>query len=166
MNKKAVKKNDGQAAAPTAVDLAQENGELKIANANLVADLQRSRADFENYRKRIEGDLEFARQSGEQKFAKKVLPLIDNFEAVFANLTDEIRATDLGKGLVLTEKNFAKTLTEMKIEPLSVKVGDEFDHNKMEAIASEGDGNKVSAVMRTGYSYNGEILRPTMVKVA
>lgn len=165
MNKKDAKKESG-AIEVNLTELTQENGELKIANANLVADLQRSRADFENYRKRIESDLEFARRSGEQKFAKKVLPLIDSFEAVFANLTDEIRTTDLGKGLSLTEKNFMKTLTEMKIEPLPVKTGDEFDHNKMEAVASEGDGNKVSAVMRTGYSYNGEILRPTMVKVA
>lgn len=150
----------------TMADLAQKNGELTIANANLVSDLQRLRADFENYRKRSELNLTSARRSGEQKFAKKILPLLDTFDAVFVNLTDEVRETDLGKGLVLAEKNLAKTLTEMSLVKLPVKVGDNFDHETMEAVVAEGDGEKVSAILRAGYRYDDQILRPAMVKVS
>jgi molecular chaperone GrpE len=138
--------------------------------ANLTADLQRIRADFENYRKHTDDNLAAATARGEQKAIAKILPILDIFDNIFANLTDEIRETGFGQGIILAEKNLAKTCAELKLQKIAVKIGDEFDHEFMHAVQfdenSTGEKEVVAEILQSGYVYNGEILRSAMVKVA
>ena len=146
----------------------QEN-ELLLKINDLTNDLQRTRADFENYRKRVESDLEIAKARGEQKAVAKILPILDIFDSIFANLTDEIRETDFGHGIILAEKNLAKTCADLQLAKIPVKVGDEFNHDFMSAVqvdeTSAGETEVVAEVLQNGYAYGGAILRPAMVKV-
>jgi len=151
-------------------DLAQENGELVAKIQETTADLQRTRADFENYRKHVEADVARAAANGERKAVAKILPILDIFDALTANLTDDIRATEFGRGVELTRKNLAKTCAELNLAQIAVKPGDDFNHEFMNAVqvdeTSAGDKEVVAEVLQNGYVYGGAVLRPAMVKVA
>jgi len=146
--------------------------EIKMAEqiANLTADLQRARADFENYRKRVDDDLARATAGGEQKTIAKFLPILDIFDNVFANLPANLRETNYGQGIILAEKNLAKVCDELSLAKIATKPGDEFNHEFMHAVQfdenSTGEQEIVAEILQPGYTYHGQVLRPAMVRVA
>ncbi|MCR5700316.1 MAG: nucleotide exchange factor GrpE [Candidatus Saccharibacteria bacterium] len=129
--------------------------EAKIAE--LTADLQRTRADFENFRKQIE--LQKTQEKKAVKFAtiSKVLPLLDDLD----------RAIDSYAELKPLEKSLAKTLKELELAKIASKEGAEFNPDIHDAVMAEGEGEQevVAETLRPGYYYEGEVLRPAMVKV-
>lgn len=124
----------------------------------LLADLQRTRADFENYRKQM--DLQKAQAADFAKYetVKKVLPLLDDIDRAIA-ATPELKPL---------EKSLEKTLTELKLNKIDSKPGTEFNPDLHDAVMmeeSEGEKEVVAETMRAGYTYNGSVIRPAMVKV-
>ena len=65
------------------------------------------------------------------------------------------------------KKSYEKTLKDLNLSRIEAKDGTPFDPNLHEAIRVEGDGENevISQVLRPGYTYEGEVLRPTMVNV-
>ena len=125
--------------------------------AELLNDLQRTRADFENYRKQIEAQKENERRAAKLATVMKFLPLLDDLD----------RAIMTYEELKPLEKTLEKTLKELGLSKISSEKGVEFDPNLHEAVMTEGDGDKqiVSETLRPGYYYENEVLRPAMVKV-
>ena len=123
----------------------------------LTADLQRVRADFENFRKQTE--VQKQQYGGVVKITtvSKVLPLLDDIE----------RAIVTHKELLPLEKGLKKTMAELGLEKIDSEQGVTFDHNLHEAVVvdGEGDAEKISETLRPGYIYEGEVLRPALVKV-
>ena len=140
-------KNEANLETKKEADLVQE----------LTNDLQRTRADFENYRKQIEIQKEQERKMAKYATVMKVLPLIDDFE----------RAIENYKELEPLDKSLEKTLKELGLERISSDEGVPFDPDYHEAMMVEGDGDNevIAETMRAGYLYEGEIIRPAMVKV-
>ena len=66
----------------------QESLEQQVGE--LTADLQRLRADFENYRKRVDSEKLSARQDGEVRAIMKLLPVIDTIERAVATIPADI----------------------------------------------------------------------------
>lgn len=156
------KSRKSEAAAKVGVET-NELYEQKIADletkiTELTNDLQRTRADFENYRKQAEAQKEHAVESGKEDTVKKFFPLLDDIERAVVNY----------KELKPLEKNLEKTLRGLNLEKIESKPGTAFDPALFEAIAvEEGEGEKevVAETLRTGYYYQGEVVRPAMVKV-
>ena len=125
--------------------------------AELTADLQRTRADFENYRKQIEAQKENERKTERLATVYKLLPLLDDLERAIANYAE----------LKPLEKSLAKTLADLGLAKIDSSEGAEFNPDLHEAVTSEGEGEKelIAETLRPGYYYNGEVLRPAMVKV-
>lgn len=123
----------------------------------LTADLQRTRADFENFRKQVEAQRETAKKTTELATVYKMLSLLDDLVLAFANY----------KELEPLEKSLAKTLKELKLERIVTDEGVEFNPDLHEAVMVEGEGEKevIAETLRPGYYYESEILRPAMVKV-
>lgn len=126
-------------------------------SVELLADLQRTRADFENYRKQIE-----IQKTTEKKLTKlatvsKILPLLDDID----------RAIESYEELRPLAKSLDKTMQELELAKIPLKKDAEFNPELAEAVMAEGDGEKemVDEVLRAGYYYEGEVLRPAMVKV-
>ena len=65
--------------------------ELEQRVGELTADLQRTRADFENYRKRAEAEKEMARGSGRAGAILKLLPVVDNIERALVHLPEDLK---------------------------------------------------------------------------
>ena len=131
--------------------------EAEVKLAELTNDLQRTRADFENFRKNVEKDRENAKKIARFSVIEKFLPLLDDFD----------RAITTYEELKPLEKNFEKTLQNLGLSKIETKPGTEFNPELHEAVMSEGEGEKetIESTLRPGYFYEGEVLRAAMVKV-
>jgi molecular chaperone GrpE len=134
-------------------DIEKLNGKI----AELTNDLQRTRADFENYRKQIEMQKENEKKATRLATVYKVLPLVDDFD----------RAITAYPALEPLKKSLDKTLKELNLERIASAAGEVFNPDVHEAVMAEGDGDTevIAETLRTGYRYEGEVLRPAMVKV-
>lgn len=123
----------------------------------LTNDLQRTRADFENFRKQVENQKENEKKATRLATVYKVLPLLDDLD----------RAIGAYAELKPLEKSLTKTLESLELKKIDSSVGVEFNPDLFEAVMVEGDGEKevVAETLRPGYYYGGEVLRPAMVKV-
>lgn len=149
-------------------DLMQIINEQQAKLTELTNLVQRTRADFENYRKHTEADMARSRQLGEESVVKKLLPIIDVLDAAMANVPSELTDNDWAKGIVNTHKNLEKMMADLHLVKQEVKTGDVFDHNQHNAIQfedGEGEQEVIAEVLRPGYLYNDQVLRPAMVKV-
>jgi len=133
----------------------KENLETKITE--LTGDLQRTRADFENYRKQIEAQKENEKKAVRLATIYKILPLLDDLERGILSYAE----------LAPLSKSFEKTLKELGIARISSEAEVEFNPDVHEAVMAEGEGEKevIAETLRPGYYYEGEVLRPAMVKV-
>ena len=134
-----------------------ENNDKEDKVAELTADLQRTRADFENYRKQIEIQKENERKAVKYATAYKFLPLLDDLE----------RAISAYKELAPLNKSLEKTLTELGLMRINSQEGTEFNPDLHEAVMVEGEGEKevIKETLRPGYYYEKEVIRPAMLKV-
>ena len=134
-----------------------EQQDAKIAE--LINDLQRTRADFENFRRQNDIQREQDRNYAKLDTVKKILPLIDDFERA-------IQAQP--KVLSPLSKNFEKTLKSIGLQKIDSAIGTEFNPDLHEAISVDGDGDKetIAETLCTGYYYGDEVLRTAMVRVS
>ncbi|MBR3177585.1 nucleotide exchange factor GrpE [Candidatus Saccharibacteria bacterium] len=126
--------------------------------AELTNDLQRTRADFENYRKQMDAQKASAINLARLDTVSKVLPLLDDIS----------RAVSATPELKPLEKTLEKTVAELGLAKIPSAPGTEFNPEFHEAVLmAEGEGDKeiISEVLREGYLYKGTVLRPAMVKV-
>ena len=139
-------------------EIAKIMDESKAKIAELTNDLQRTRADFENYRKQVEVQRENAAKTAKFATVMRLLPLIDDIDRAVASYKNELGPVS---GVL------AKTMKELELAKVVSDEGTEFNPDIHDAVMVEGDGEKevVAETLRTGYYYQGEVLRPAMVKV-
>ena len=125
--------------------------------AELTNNLQRTRADFENFRKQIEIQKENERNATKLATVYKILPLLDDID----------RAISSYEELKPLEKSLEKTLKELGLSKIDSREGVEFNPDLHNAVMVEGDGEKevIAETLRPGYYYGTEVLREAMVKV-
>jgi molecular chaperone GrpE len=142
-------------------DLAQQLGEAII-------DLQRTRADFENYRKNAE--IAADRKAGVVKNTTlmKIIPIVDDIERATAHLPAELTDNEWAKGVVALREKLLKDLSEMGILKINAAPGTVFNPNYHEAVSMDDEGGEQEVVqeeLRSGWLVEGEVARPAMVKV-
>ena len=135
----------------------------------LTLDLQRTRADFENYRKRVEQEKQVARMTGEATAIAKLLPVIDNIERAIMHVPQELADNKWAQGIVGLVKNLEKSLDSMNLQRIDAKPGTAFDPERHEAIQmdedAEGEQEVIAEELQAGYTLHGKPLRSAMVKV-
>ena len=137
--------------------------------AELTLDLQRTRADFENYRKRVEQEKQSARESGQASTILKLLPVIDNIERAIAYTPEELKDNSWVQSVAGLVKHFEKSLESLNLKRIDAKPGVAFDPELHEAIQFDeeatGDKEVIAEEMQAGYILNGQPIRHAMVKV-
>ncbi len=130
---------------------------LNVKITELTNDLQRTRADFENFRKQIDAQKENEKKATQLRTVYKVLPLLDDLDRAIGSYAE----------LKPLEKTLEKTLNELALKKIESKEGQEFNPDLHDAMMVDGEGEKevVAETLRAGYYYEGEVLRPAMVKV-
>lgn len=147
----------------------KENIDLVDKINELTNDLQRTRADFENYRKNVENRVMDAKNLGERKAINNILPIIDDIERAIAHLPEELVDNAWAQSVVKIYDKLEKNLAKNGIEKINSKAGEVFNPEVHEAIQFEdGDGETeiIAEELRTGYKLHGNVLRHSMVKVA
>lgn len=144
----------------------QQNLEQQLGERTL--DLQRTRADFENYRKRVELDLERARQSGKTAAILKLLPVIDNIERAVGHIPEHLQKDAWAQGVASLIKGLEKSLETMGVARIPADPGTPFNPELHEAIqAEEGDGDVfISKELQAGYLLDGKVVRHSLVNVS
>ena len=134
-----------------------DTSKIEKEMAELTNDLQRTRADFENFRKQVEIQKENERKLSKLATVYKILPLLDDLD----------RAIGAYVELKPLEKSLEKTLKELNLVRIESGDGVEFNPDVHDAVMVEGDGEKevIAETLRPGYYYENEVLRPAMVKV-
>ena len=143
--------------------------ELEQQIAELTADLQRTRADFENYRKRVEAEKTAAREAGQSAAILKLIPVIDNIERAVVHIPDELKENKWAQGVAGLAKNLEKSLDALNLKRIESKSGDVFNPELHEAIQfdedAEGETEIIEQELQAGYTLNGRPIRHAMVKV-
>ena len=141
-----------------------EEAEAKLAES--VDGWQRSQADFQNYRKRVERDNEMMKANMKGDIVKKILPLLDDLERAMQNRPADEPWTN---GIELIMRKFQTTLESEGVTKIEAE-GVEFNPNFHEAISNEPneevESGHVIAVVQNGYMLGERVIRPALVRVA
>ena len=137
--------------------------------AELTDRLQRSMAEFDNFRKRTEKEKAAMYEIGAKDIIEKMLPVLDNFERGLTTVPEEEKESPFVQGMDKIYKQFVKTLEDIGVKPMDA-AGKPFDpnfHNAVMHVEDEELGdNIVAEELQKGYTYRGSVVRPAMVKVA
>lgn len=144
--------------------------ELEQQISELTQDLQRQRADFENYRKRVDAEKDQAKQAGKVQAVYKLLPVIDTIDRAVSSVPAELQGNSWAEGVVKLSKNLEKMTSELKLEKITIVSGETlFDPELHEAIQMDeeatGDQEVVDTEMQTGWKLEDVVIRPSMVRV-
>ena len=128
--------------------------------------LQRTRADFENYQKRVQRDQAEERRYAHAAFARDLLPVVDNLQRALDAARQEIERSPLAKGVDLVRSQLLDIFGRYGITPIDA-LGQPFDPNRHESVQQQfrpdlAPGTVVE-VLEPGYSLHERILRPSKV---
>jgi molecular chaperone GrpE len=133
---------------------------------------KRTKADFENFRKRMTAEVQTAGARGKAEVLRDVLPVLDDLERALqaAGLDPEGDSPDgLAHGVLLVFRSLRETLTRNGIEAVDPK-GEKFDPNLHEALSTQpvddAEPGTVVEVMQKGYMLGEQLIRPARVVVA
>jgi len=121
-------------------------------------------ADFDNYRKRMQAEVEAARKEGEVKAIRAILPVLDDLERALEHAGADPET--IADGVRAVHQGFQRILSGLGVEPVP-GAGEPFDPNYHEAIGVvEGEEDeKVAEVYQKGYVYGEQLIRPARVAV-
>lgn len=144
------------------IELEEQVGELTL-------DLQRTRADFENYRKRSDAEKVAAREAGQASAILKLIPVVDNIERAIAYTPEVLKDNKWAQGIAGLAKNLEKSLESLNLKRIDATQGTEFNPELHEAIQFDeeatGDKEVIAEELQAGYLLNGQPIRHAMVKV-
>jgi len=136
---------------------------------DLTLDLQRTRADFENYRKRSDLEKTAARESGQASAILKLLPVIDNIERAIVYAPAELAENKWVQSVTGLVKHLEKSLDGLNVKRIVATPGTPFDPEYHEAIQFDedavGDVEVIAEELQAGYLLGNNVIRHAMVKV-
>jgi molecular chaperone GrpE len=136
---------------------------------------KRTKADFENYRRRMTAEVQAAGARGKAALVGELVHVIDNLEraldAAGIDPANDTSATGepLAQGILLTYRDLCGALKGNGVEVFD-PTGERFDPNLHEAlstVAADGaESGTVVETMQKGYRLGDQLVRPARVVVA
>lgn len=133
---------------------------------SLTEEAARARADYYNFRTRVERDRERDRKFAAEKSIDLLLPVYENLERICEAIEDP--ENSLYKGAFMVSKQFAEAMAALGLEPISTDC--KFDpavHEavSMEEVDDESKDGYIIGALRKGYKLAGRVIRAPQVKV-
>ena len=130
---------------------------------------QRARAEFANYKKRVDRDQAQTYQVAAGNIVRRFLDVLDDLERALKNRPENGDGAVWAEGIELIYRKLLNMLEGEGVKPMEVG-NDFFDPNLHEAVVSEEnseyESGQIIEVIRQGYMLGDRILRPAMVRVA
>ena len=166
----------GQAADPkdqlmaegpsTLEDLQKQLVELQAQADEYKDGWQRSAADFQNYRRRVEAEKAETYQAAVGSIIKRYLPVLDDLERALAACPADLAWVD---GIELIRRKLQGILESEGLQRIETE-GQMFDPHIHEAISQEPSeehtSGQIIAVVQNGYMLGDRVIRPALVRVA
>ena len=162
--------DDAEQQAQEELRLLKQELEESRSQANEYLDgWQRARAEFANYKKRVERDQAQAYQTAAGNIIKRYLNILDDLDRALKNRPSDSEGAAWADGIELIYRKLQSTLENEGVKPMEAQ-GELFDPNLHEAISSEESGEHESGeiieVLQHGYMLGERVLRPAVVRVA
>ncbi len=129
----------------------------------------RSRAELDNYRKRVAREKEDAIRYANLSLLERILPVVDNFDLGLQAARTAEDAAAVVSGLDMVRKQLADFLRDQGVDAIDAE-GQPFDPNLHEAMGSEASPDvpegSVVRQLRKGYKLKDRLLRPASVFVS
>ena len=166
-----VASQEGDLSEEVQVDLSPED-ELEIFQKQaeeFFEGWQRERADFNNYKKRIERDHKLMTQAITGGVIKKYLVVLDDLERALKSRPKEGEGAAWAEGIDLILRKLQGILDSEGIQQIPAD-GVDFDPNLHEAISHEDspdhESGQIIEIVQQGYTIGDRVLRPALVRVA
>ena len=130
----------------------------------------RTRADFDNYKKRVQRDAARSYQDAMASVIKTYLTIADDLERALKNRPNGKEVAGWVDGIELIYQKLINQIKNQGVERMEVNPGDDFDPNIHEAITQEEHPDfqegQIIDVVQPGYRISDRIIRPAMVRVS
>jgi len=147
-----------------------EREQLKAQAVENLDGWQRARAEFANYKRRVEAERTELTANAGAEALKRVLPAVDDFERAMQTLPDDLKDNPWINGVAMVQRKLNAALEQSGITPLATNPGDPFDPNVHEAITHEDSdqfgSEQIIGEVQRGYKIGDRVLRPALVRVA
>ncbi len=148
--------------------LKEELKEVKEEKEEYHDRLLHLQADFENYKKRQREKTEARLRKEREKLIEEFIPIYDNLTRALKSHEENEEEKSLIEGIEKIYAQFDELLDKKEIEPMDAE-GEKFDPSKHEALmkieSDEYEDNEVIEEFEKGYYYEGQVLKPSKVKV-
>jgi molecular chaperone GrpE len=148
------------------VEIEKQLAEARSQAAEYKDGWQRSVADFQNYRRRIESEKADTYQNAVGSIIKRYLPVLDDMERAMAARPSDLAWVD---GIELIYRKLQSILEAEGLKRIEAE-GQMFDPNFHEAIQQEPvegvESGRIIAVIQNGYMLGERVIRPAVVRVA
>lgn len=146
--------------------LREELGAARQERDEMLAKLQRSQAEFENIRKRLQKEKDGVVRYAASDTIQSLLPIIDDFERA---INAEGVPSEIKKGLELIHRRIFEVFSRAGL--VEVDQHETFDPNLHFAVdrapaTEEQSDQQILEVYQKGYRFKDRLMRPSMVKVA
>lgn len=130
---------------------------------------QRERADFANYKKRVDRDQQTLSQNIKGDVIKKYLTILDDLQRAMKARPTEGPAETWANGIELIMRKLQKILEAEGVKRIPAEE-EEFDPSRHEAITYEDNpdhkSGEIIEVVQEGYTLGDRVIRPALVRVA
>jgi molecular chaperone GrpE len=169
--------SEEQAAEVSSEEQVEQDFDALLAEAERQRDeyldlAKRTKADFENYRKRMAAEVQAATARGRSELIRDVVPVLDDLERAIqaAGLDPEGDSEDgLAHGVLLVFRSLRDSLARHGVEAVDPK-REKFDPTAHEALSTqpvEGvESGTVVEVLQKGYRLGDQLVRPARVVVS
>lgn len=150
---------------PTVEEEVNELAAITAERDEYLDQLLRSRAEFANYRRRIEQERQTLRDVVQRDALAQFLPVLDDFDRGLAAIPEDERADSWVKGITMIQSKLQGILERAGINEVEA-LHQQFDPAQHEAVATEpgSKGQTVVEVYQKGYRLGDLLVRPAMVK--
>lgn len=175
IHEKLTKKKSSQNSHPKKTEPKENLDDIKKALSekdaqckNLFESLQRTMAEFDNFRKRTEKEKLNIYGNAVCETVEKILPVVDNLERALNSIED--KESNYYKGIEMVQKQFLSVMSDLGVAPIEINSGDSFNHELHCAVAHVEDEsfgeNQIIDELEKGYKYKDKVIRYSKVRVA
>jgi len=156
------------AAQPSVESLTAELEQLRAEKDDQFDQLIRLKAEFENYKKRVQREIQERAKYAEEEFVRRLLSALDSFDRALAQPVGEGDVASVLEGFEQIRQQFHAAFTASGVGTVD-SIGSKFDPYYHEALftveSDEHEDNTVVDELERGYTLRGKVIRPAKVTV-
>lgn len=145
----------------------EETKKLKAEIETLKNDYLRKQAEFQNFTKRKEKEVEELKKFSSEKIITQFLGSLDNFERAIESSIESKDFDSLLKGVEMIVRNLKDIMTSEGVEEISTEgaFNPEYHHAVGVEACEDKKEDEIVKVLQKGYTMKGKVIRPAMVIV-